>query len=105
MRTLALVSLLASATACDSATPAKKDREADTAASMQSAEIKRALVLDAAIARLEGEIAALESTPAADAALLAEKRELLAGLRVTLANTRRRIEELEAATQPGSRTK
>jgi hypothetical protein len=55
-------------------------------------EVKRALVLDAAIGKLEREIATLESSPSADASELSLKREELKALRSTLENTQRHID-------------
>lgn len=55
-------------------------------------DVKRALVLDAALKKLEKEIAVMEADPAANAAELAQKKDAREALRMTLANTQRRID-------------
>jgi hypothetical protein len=60
-------------------------------------EVQRALVLDAALKKLEGEIAQMEADPNHDEAKLAEKRQMRQALVETLANTQRRIDELSGS--------
>jgi hypothetical protein len=56
-------------------------------------ETQRALVLDAALKKLEGEITQLEASPTRDEAELARKKEEREALRLTLANIQRRLDE------------
>lgn len=65
-------------------------------------DVKRALVLDAALKKLEHEIAELEASPSADPVVLAQKKDALQALRSTLTKTQRRIDFVKGsgATAP-----
>ena len=63
-------------------------------------DVKRALVLDAALTKLEKEIAAMEADPSANAVELAQKKDALQALRMTLENTKRRIELVRGSSSP-----
>jgi len=60
-------------------------------------DVRRALVLDAAIKKLEGELAELEADPTTNAAEIAQKKDALEALRSTLVRTQRKIDMAKGA--------
>lgn len=92
MKILVLLALLVGCTTNDhEPTRAPAPQTKSQGKNIVDDEVKRALILDAAIKKLEAEIADLEASPTPDNALLAEKKDALAALRSTLTRIQRRI--------------
>jgi hypothetical protein len=82
--------------ACNDSAPARQENRGP-GHNIVDDEVKRALVLDAAMSKLEKEIATLESSPSPDPVELAQKKEQLEAVRSTLAETRRHIEQVRGS--------
>jgi hypothetical protein len=96
MKRLAVSVLFVAVCACGHRDePAPPQRGSAAATTQLDEEVRRSLVLDAALAKGEKELVALEAASPRDERVIAEKREGIEALKLTIAETKKRVERLQ----------
>lgn len=101
MRTLAFVLLLSLFVGCKrEEAESKPTRGSAQNASVKDEEVRRVLVLEAALEKAKTELRELEAAQPRNEAAIEAKRKAIEAVTHTLANSQRRVDEMDRRSQP-----